>query len=119
MPAAVDADRLYREGRLGDAIAALNEALRDDPTDIAKRTFLFELLCFSGAFDRARKQLEAIGASDPELGLSTAWYVEALGAPEEVAQELRRSADLPRARELVAARAAAQKPLSAGLSPSL
>ncbi|HEU4905034.1 MAG TPA: tRNA-dihydrouridine synthase [Solirubrobacterales bacterium] len=43
------------------------------------------------------------------------WYVEALGASTEVAQELQRSADLPRARELIAA----QIPLSARLAPSL
>jgi tRNA-dihydrouridine synthase B len=43
------------------------------------------------------------------------WYVEALGAPDEVAQELQRSADLARARELIAA----QIPLSARLAPSL
>jgi len=43
------------------------------------------------------------------------WYVEALGASPAVAQELQRSADLPRARELIAA----QKPLSAPLAPSL
>jgi nifR3 family TIM-barrel protein len=47
------------------------------------------------------------------------WYVEALGAPDDVSRELQRSADLPRARELVAAQASAQKPLSAGLAPSL
>ena len=43
------------------------------------------------------------------------WYVEALGASSEVAAELQRSADLPRARELIAA----QIPLSAGLTASL
>src|SRR5262245_46003055 len=43
------------------------------------------------------------------------WYVDALGAPSEVAAELQRSADLPRARQLIAA----QIPLSAGLTPSL
>ena len=31
------------------------------------------------------------------------WYMESLGAPTEVAEELQRSADLPRARELIAA----------------
>ncbi|HEX3324394.1 MAG TPA: tRNA-dihydrouridine synthase, partial [Solirubrobacterales bacterium] len=41
------------------------------------------------------------------------WYVEALGVPAEVVQELQRSADLPRARQLIAA----QIPLSAGLTP--
>jgi nifR3 family TIM-barrel protein len=43
------------------------------------------------------------------------WYVEAIGAPPEVASELQRSADLARARELVAA----QNPLSAGSVASL
>jgi tRNA-dihydrouridine synthase B len=43
------------------------------------------------------------------------WYMEALGASPEVSQELQRRADLPRARELVAA----QIPLSARLTPSL
>jgi nifR3 family TIM-barrel protein len=43
------------------------------------------------------------------------WYVEAIAASPEVAAELQRSADLARARELVAA----QIPLSAGSSASL
>jgi tRNA-dihydrouridine synthase B len=43
------------------------------------------------------------------------WYVDALGAPAEVAEELQRSADLPRARELVGA----QITLSAGSGASL
>lgn len=47
------------------------------------------------------------------------WYVERIGVSEEVAQELQRSADLARARQLIAAPPAAQKPLSAELTPSL
>jgi tRNA-dihydrouridine synthase B len=47
------------------------------------------------------------------------WYAEAIGASEEVARELQRSADLPRARQLIAAQAAAQKPLSVEPAPSL
>jgi len=47
------------------------------------------------------------------------WYVEAIGAPEAVAQELQRSADLARARQLIGAQAPAQKPLSAEPAPSL
>ena len=43
------------------------------------------------------------------------WYVEALGATSSVAEELQRSADLPRARELIAAQISS----SARLSPSL
>jgi tRNA-dihydrouridine synthase B len=43
------------------------------------------------------------------------WYLEALEVPREVAEELQRSADLPRARQLIQA----QIPLSAGVAPSL
>jgi nifR3 family TIM-barrel protein len=43
------------------------------------------------------------------------WYVDAIGAPPGVSEELQRSADLARARELVAA----QIPLSAGAGASL
>jgi type VI secretion system protein ImpE len=90
----VNADELYREGRLSEAIEALNQVLRADPTDVRSRTFLFELLCFSGAFERARRQLDAISAADPELNLSAAWYQEALVA-EEKRHEMFEKGELP------------------------
>ena len=90
----MNAEELYREGRLSEAIDALNEVLRADPTDVKSRTFLFELLCFSGAFERARRQLDAISAADPELNLSTAWYQEALVA-EEHRHEMFSGGELP------------------------
>jgi hypothetical protein len=43
------------------------------------------------------------------------WYVESLAAPPAVAEELQRSADLPRARELIAALATPAAALSAPL----
>jgi type VI secretion system protein ImpE len=90
----VNADALYREGRLTEAVEALNQAVRDDPTDLRSRTFLFELLCFSGAFERARRQLDAISVADPELNLSAAWYQEALVA-EEKRHEMFHKGELP------------------------
>jgi type VI secretion system protein ImpE len=90
----VNADELYRAGHLTEAISALNEVLRRDPTDVRSRTFLFELLCFSGGYERARRQLDAISAADPELGLSAAWYQEALIA-EEKRQEMFQKGELP------------------------
>jgi len=90
----VNADALYREGRLSEAIEALNQALRADPTDVRSRTFLFELLCFSGGYERARRQLDAVSAADPELNLSSAWYQEALIA-EEKRQEMFQKGELP------------------------
>jgi type VI secretion system protein ImpE len=90
----LNADALFKEGRLDDAIEALNQVLRADPAEVRSRTFLFELLCFSGAFERARRQLDAIGAADPELQLSAAWYQEALIA-EEKRHGMFQSGELP------------------------
>jgi tRNA-dihydrouridine synthase B len=64
--------------------------------------------------DRAEEHLGAERAAR-YLRKFYPWYVEAIGAPPEVAAELQRSADLDRARELVAA----QIPLSAGSVASL
>ncbi|HXC62441.1 MAG TPA: type VI secretion system accessory protein TagJ, partial [Nitrospiria bacterium] len=57
-------------GKLNEAIGALNEQLRRDPTNGKARTFLFELLCFSGEYDRAEKQLAVLsqGGQQSELG---------------------------------------------------
>jgi tRNA-dihydrouridine synthase B len=91
--------------------------------------WLFEELTGRRAEPPSREEVVAellwtIDAAEEHLGGDRAarylrkfypWYVDALGAPAEVADELQRSADLPRARELITA----QIPLSAGLQPSL
>ncbi|MEO2017985.1 MAG: type VI secretion system accessory protein TagJ [Fuerstiella sp.] len=56
----------FQLGKLSDAIAATTEAVRDKPTDIASRSMLSELLCFSGDLERADKQLDAAAQVDPE-----------------------------------------------------
>jgi len=77
----------------------------------SRREVVAELLW---TVDRAEEHLGAERATR-YLRKFYPWYVDALGAPAEVASELQRSADLPRARELIAA----QIPLSARLTPSL
>lgn len=61
---------LYEQGELDSAIEVLGQELRDDPTDVRRRTFLFELLCFAGQRDRAEKQLDVLarGGQDAEMG---------------------------------------------------
>ena len=59
------ARKLFEAGQLNQAIDALGAELRDFPSDSQRRTFLFELLCFAGNWDRADKQLEIIAGSDP------------------------------------------------------
>lgn len=64
------------ESDLGGAIAAAIEIVKKKPTDISARTFLFELSCFSGDWERAEKQLDAIGHQDPQAGLGTLIYLQ-------------------------------------------
>ncbi len=82
----MDAKTLYQEGKLTEAIAALNAEVRDRPTDVQRRTFLFELLCFAGDYDRAVKQLDVLARSDPEATLGVLAYGRILECEQERAQ---------------------------------
>jgi type VI secretion system protein ImpE len=75
-----NANDLYRAGRLDEAIQALGASLRDNPTDSQRRTFLFELLCFAGEYDRAEKQLEVLAQGGKNAMLGTLVYQGALHA---------------------------------------
>ncbi|HLV85433.1 MAG TPA: type VI secretion system accessory protein TagJ [Candidatus Sulfotelmatobacter sp.] len=74
---------LYRAGRLTDAIKALGAELRDNPTDVKRRIFLFELLCFAGEYERADKQLEVLGQAGPDSELGVMLYRSALFAERQ------------------------------------
>ena len=74
---------LYRVGRLNDAIKALGAELRDNPTDVRRRTFLFELLCFAGEYDRADKQLEVLAQAGPQSEMGVLLYRSALFAERQ------------------------------------
>ncbi|MCX6627982.1 MAG: type VI secretion system accessory protein TagJ [Candidatus Solibacter sp.] len=64
------AGQLFQAGKLDQAVQALGAELRDNPEDVQRRTFLFELLCFAGAYDRAEKHLDVLaqGGKDAQLG---------------------------------------------------
>ena len=77
------ARELYRDGKLTEAVSCLQLWLRDNPGDRNARSFLFELLCFAGEFDRARKQLVVLGESSGESHLGVAFYLAALSGEVE------------------------------------
>lgn len=80
----MSAKELFQAGKLAEAIAALNGELRDNPGDANRRTFLFELLCFAGNFDRADKQLDMLmNADNPQAGMGGLLYKSALHAERE------------------------------------
>lgn len=74
------ARELYKAGKLREAIAALNVEVRDNPGDVQRRTFLFELLAFAGDYDRAEKQLGVLSSGSGEAQLGTVLYRASLHA---------------------------------------
>ncbi len=90
----MNAQELYRAGRLGDALKALSAEVRDNPTDARRRTFLFELLCFAGEYSRADKQLEVLAQAGPSSEIGVLLYRSALFA-ERQRQDLFESGSYP------------------------
>lgn len=86
------ARELLGEARLSEAIALLAEELRADPTDQQRRTFLFELLCFSGEFERALRHLEVLASVSPERRLGAMAYAAAIHAEQERLRVLEQAA---------------------------
>ena len=94
----MDALSLYRAGQLKLAIDALGDELKKQPLDTKRRTFLFELLCFAGEYDRAAKQLDILSDGSAETAAGAMLYRSALHA-ERTRQEMFAEDKLPIANE--------------------
>ena len=81
------ATELFQSGRLQQAIEALGEEVRNAPLDAKRRTFLFELLCFAGEYDRADKHLSILADSSQAAGMGALLYRSALHA-ERIRQQM-------------------------------
>jgi len=90
------ATELYRAGKLNDAIQALVAELRDKPDDNQRRTFLFELLCFAGDFERADKHLDVLAGAGPDAATGSLLYRGAL-AGERTRHDLFAKKEYPKA----------------------
>jgi type VI secretion system protein ImpE len=86
------AEELFQAGKLNHAIEAVSAELRNHPDDRQRRTFLFELLCFAGNWDRAGKQLDLLPGDGPDQSMGALFYRAAIAA-ERRRQEKFRSAD--------------------------
>ena len=78
MPA--DVKELLQQGKVQETIQTLTQVLRDHPADTARRTSLFELLCFAGEYTRAEKQLAVLATGSPEKETGSVVYYAALHA---------------------------------------
>ena len=92
------ARELYHAGQLGAAIQALGTELRDNPTDVKRRTFLFELLCFAGEYDRAQKHLDVLAGQGPDSATGALLYRAALNA-DRMRSDLFAKRDYPEVHE--------------------
>jgi type VI secretion system protein ImpE len=90
-----NAQRLFQAGRLKEAVQALSLEVRDHPSDTKRRTFLFELLCFAGEYDRAEKQLDVLAEAGPNSEMGALLYRGALHA-ERTRQDLFQKKEYPK-----------------------
>jgi type VI secretion system protein ImpE len=97
----VNAIELFQSGKLQEAIRALGDEVRNSPLDARRRTFLFELLCFAGEYDRAEKHLDLLGDANPGARMGTLLYRSAIHA-ERIRQKMFAECSYPAAKPEVA-----------------
>ncbi len=76
----LSASALLRAGRLADAVAAAQAAVRKAPTDLGARILLAELLALSGNLERADVILDAASAVDPSATMVAAEFRQLIRA---------------------------------------
>jgi len=78
----MQAKELLDAGHLTAAIEQLGQEVKARPTDTPRRTFLFELLCFAGEYDRAKRQLDVLGHETTSREIGVQIYRNVLAAEE-------------------------------------
>lgn len=86
--------QLFQAGRLTEAVRALGSEVRDNPADVRRRTFLFELLCFAGEFERAEKHLNILAEGNKDTEMGALLYRSALFA-ERARREIFEKKEFP------------------------
>lgn len=91
----MNATELYKAGKLTEAIDEQLKEVKAHPADHGKRLFLFELLCFNGELERAKKQIEVIQYPEMELMAAVTQYRRLLDS-EEARRQLFSDGVVPR-----------------------
>jgi type VI secretion system protein ImpE len=74
---------MFENGELQAALNELTGRVKANPTDTQQRISLFEMLLFTGDWERAGRQLEVIGQQSLEAGLGVQVYRDNLKAEVE------------------------------------
>ena len=72
----------YEKGDIVGAVAASTELVKNNPTDIPARSFLCEMLCFAGAFERVDAQLETISKQDAKAMVGVSLFRQIVQAEQ-------------------------------------
>lgn len=78
-----EAKALLDAGNLNEAIEAALKAVKAKPTDVKARIFLFELSLFSGDWERADRQLDAISHQDASSMIGSLAYRQYLAVEKQ------------------------------------
>lgn len=78
-----EARALFDAGNLNSAVDAALKAVKAKPTDVQARTFLFELSLFSGDWDRADRQLDAISHQESNAMVGSLVYRQYLAVEKQ------------------------------------
>ncbi len=84
----VNSKELIKQGKLQEARAELVAALKHHPGDIAARTLLFQVLLFSGEWDKTRQHLEVLANLASDKGPAMMQYLSLLHCEQERLQVL-------------------------------
>jgi type VI secretion system protein ImpE len=90
----MNARQHFDVGQLKEAIAACTAEVKQAPSDVGRRTFLCELLCFAGNLERADLQLSTAAQIDPAAALGFALFRQLLRA-EQARQQFFTDGRLP------------------------
>ncbi|WP_020475103.1 type VI secretion system accessory protein TagJ [Zavarzinella formosa] len=90
----MDASELFRAGQLRAAIDAQIQRVKSSPADNGARLFLFDLLLFTGDYDRAAKHLQVLHYDQPQAIAAVECYRLALDA-EKMRNEVFAGKDKP------------------------
>jgi len=74
----MNAQEILRQGDPEASLKALVDDIRKNPADTKRRTFLFQLYCVLGAWDKAINQLATLEQLDPALWPMTQSYREVI-----------------------------------------
>lgn len=78
----------YFQGRLAEAVEAQLGWVRDHPMDVGARLFLIELFSFSGEWDRAERQLNALLSNQAEADVAVDLYLKCLASERKRAMAM-------------------------------